>query len=47
VPAIPGTGDPVHLTESIDAALPLSAQKMSSLAAVSLPSSAHPSDPPN
>lgn len=45
--AIPGTGDPVHLTENIDAAaLRLSPQEISSLAATPLPSYPHPSDPP-
>jgi aryl-alcohol dehydrogenase-like predicted oxidoreductase len=46
--AIPGTGDPVHLTENIDAAaLRLSPQEISSLAATPLPSYPQPSDPPN
>jgi len=46
--AIPGTGDPVHLTENIDAAaLRLSPQEISSLAATPLPSYPHPSDPRN
>ena len=46
--AIPGTGDPVHLTENIDAAaLRLSPQDISSLAATPLPSYPHPGDPPN
>jgi len=47
-PAAPGTGDPVHLTENIDAAaLRLSPQEISSLAATPLPSYPHPGDPPN
>jgi aryl-alcohol dehydrogenase-like predicted oxidoreductase len=46
--AIPGTGDPVHLTENVDAAaLRLSPQEISSLAATPLPTYPHPSDPPN
>jgi len=46
--AIPGTGDPGHLTENIDAAaLRLSPQEISSLAATPLPSSPHPSAQPN
>jgi diketogulonate reductase-like aldo/keto reductase len=45
---IPGTGDPVHLTENIDAAaLRLSPQETSSLAATPLPASPHSSAPPN
>ena len=44
--AIPGTGDPGHLTENINAgALRLSPQEVSSLAATPLPSSPHPSAP--
>jgi len=44
--AIPGTGDPAHLTENIAAAaLRLSPQQISSLAATPLPSSPDPSTP--
>ena len=44
--AIPGTGNSVHLTENIDAAaLHLSPQEISSLAATPLPSYPHPSNP--
>ena len=46
--AIPGTGDPAHLTENIDtAALRLSPQEISYLAAAPLPSSPDPGAPPN
>jgi aryl-alcohol dehydrogenase-like predicted oxidoreductase len=46
--AIPGTGDPTHLTENIAAAtLRLSPQEISSLAATSLPSSPDPSASPS
>jgi aryl-alcohol dehydrogenase-like predicted oxidoreductase len=45
--AIPGTSDPAHLAENIDAAaLRLSPQEISSLAATPLPSSPDPSTPP-